>query len=456
MSKRLLVVDDDGDMGELLQEALRARGWDVTWMARAEEAFDALQSDEYDAVVTDLNLEGMSGIELCRRVIEKRPDIPIIIITGFGCMDAAISALRARACDFMNKPIDMGVLAHSLERAMHHRELKEELKRLRRETARPRIAGELIGQSSVMVKLHELIRRVSDTDTSVLLTGESGTGKELVAKALHLEGQRADKPFVAINCAAVPENLLESELFGHTRGAFTDAKTARKGLFEEANGGTLLLDEVGEMPLAMQAKLLRVLQERRVRPVGSSTETPFDVRIIAATNRDLDQEVEEGRFRQDLYYRLNVVHIHVPPLRSRGNDVLLLAQHFVRRFGERMGKPVTGVSPEAAKKLLTYDWVGNVRQLENWMERAVALARFEQITVDDLPEKLTTAETQPKAALAEFDSDHVLNLEEVERRYIERVLRFAGGNKLQAAKLLGLDRRTLYRKLERYESQSSP
>jgi DNA-binding NtrC family response regulator len=239
MSKRLLVVDDDGDMGELLQDSLRPRGWDVTWMQRAEDAFDALQNEVYDAVVTDLNLEGMSGIELCQRVMEKRPDIPIIVITGFGCMDAAISALRARACDFMNKPIDMSVLAHSLERAMHHRDLKEELKRLRQETDRSRAVGELVGQSSVMLKLFELIRRVSGTDTSVLLTGESGTGKELVAKALHREGPRGERPFVAINCAAVPENLLESELFGHTRGAFTDAKVARKGLFEEANGGTL-------------------------------------------------------------------------------------------------------------------------------------------------------------------------------------------------------------------------
>lgn len=453
MSKRLLVVDDDGDMGELLQESLRARGWEVSWLPRAEDAFEALQAQDFDAIVTDLNLEGMSGIELCQRVMEKRPDLPIIVITGFGCMDAAISALRARACDFMNKPVDMSLLAHSLERAMHHRDLKEELKRLRQETQRTHAPGDLVGQSSVMLKLYELIRRVSDTDASVLLTGESGTGKELVAKALHSQSPRAERPFVAINCAAVPENLLESELFGHTRGAFTDAKTARRGLFEEAGGGTLLLDEVGEMPLSMQAKLLRVLQERKVRPVGSSSEIPIDIRIIAATNRDLEAEVEEGRFREDLFYRLNVVHIHVPPLRSRGNDVLVLAQHFVRRIAERMGKPVTGVSPEVAKKLLVYEWVGNVRQLENWMERAVALTRFEQITVDDLPEKLSNYEAQPQTALAEFDAEHVLNLEEVERRYIERVLRFSGGNKLQAAKLLGLDRRTLYRKLERYEGK---
>jgi two-component system, NtrC family, response regulator AtoC len=263
MSKRLLVVDDDGDMGELLQDSLTTRGWEVTWKARAEEAFEALQNDEFDAVVTDLNLEGMSGIELCQRVMEKRPDIPIIVITAFGCMDAAISALRARACDFMNKPVDMSVLSHSLERALQHRDLKTELKRLRQEVSRSRTPGELVGQSSAMLKLFDLIRRVSNSQASVLLTGESGTGKELVARALHLESPRAERPFIAINCAAVPENLLESELFGHTRGAFTDAKTARKGLFEEADGGTLLLDEVGEMPLAMQAKLLRVLQERR-------------------------------------------------------------------------------------------------------------------------------------------------------------------------------------------------
>jgi DNA-binding NtrC family response regulator len=435
-------------MGELVQESLKPRGWDVCWQASGEQAFALLQEQEFDAIVTDLNLGGMTGIELCQRVMESRPDIPIIVITAFGCMDSAISALRARACDFMNKPLEMSVLAHSLDRAIQHRALREENKRLKEEAGR-RAPGELVGQSPAMVEVYDLIHRVCDADASVLLTGESGTGKELIARALHGQSSRAKRPFVAINCAAVPANLLESELFGHARGAFTDAKQARKGLFEEANGGTLLLDEVGEMPLDMQAKLLRVLQERRVRPVGSSAEVPFDARIVAATNKDLEAEVEAQRFREDLYYRLNVVQIHVPPLRARGTDVLPLAHHFLERAARRSGKPVTGISDEVARKLVAYDWPGNVRQLENWMERAVALTRFEQITVEDLPEKLALYEPETKVLL-EFDPEHVLNLEEVEKRYIERVLGLSDGNKMQAARLLGLDRRTLYRKLERY------
>lgn len=455
MSKRLLLVDDDGDMGELVQDSLRAHGWDVAWKASAEAAVELLHVEDFDAIVTDLNLEGMSGIDLCQRVMETRPEIPVIVITAFGCVEAVISALRARAYDFLSKPIDLSLLAHSLERAVHHRELKAEVKQLKEEARRYRGTAQLVGQSAVMARLNELIFRVARTEASVLIMGESGTGKELVARTLHASGPRENGPFVAINCAAVPANLLESELFGHTRGAFTDAKVARKGLFEEANGGTLLLDEVGEMPLEMQAKLLRVLQERKVRPLGSSAEIPFDVRIIAATNRDLEALVQEQRFREDLYYRLNVVQVRVPPLRARGNDVLLLAQCFVQRIAERSGKPVQGISAEAAKKLLAYDWPGNVRQLENWMERAVALTRFEQITVDDLPEKLTGFQPQSSASNGEFDSERVLNLEEVERRYIEKVLRLSGGNKLQAAKLLGLDRRTLYRKLERYEARQS-
>jgi len=314
--------------------------------------------------------------------------------------------------------------------------------------------GGLGGESRAMLKVYDLIRRVASTDTTVLLSGESGTGKELVARALHTESTRAAQPFVAINCAAVPASLLESELFGHVKGAFTDAKATRKGMFEQATGGTLLLDEIGEMPLDMQPKLLRVLQERQVRPVGGNVVVPVDARIIAATNRDLESEVEEQRFREDLYYRLNVVQIHVPPLRARGNDVLLLAQHFVRKFAERMGKGVTGISSEAAKKLVEYDWPGNVRQLENSMERAVTLTRFEQLTVEDLPERISRYESS-RMTIADVDSEHMLTLDQLEKRYIERVLKAAQGNKTQAARLLGVDRRTLYRKLERYEGGAS-
>jgi two-component system response regulator HydG len=454
MSRRILVIDDDQSMCELIQDSLQRNGWEVTWRLRGDEGLELVREQTFDVVITDVNLEQMNGLDLCRNLTENRPDTPVIVITAFGNMSSAIAAIRAGAYDFINKPIDMAQLSHVIDRAVQHRHLREEVKRLREASEISPGKGGLQGESRAMLKVYDLIRRVASTDTTVLLTGESGTGKELVARALHTESARSQMPFVAINCAAVPGSLLESELFGHVKGAFTDAKATRKGMFEQASGGTLLLDEIGEMPLDMQPKLLRVLQERQVRPVGGNTVAPVDARIIAATNRDLEGDVEAERFREDLYYRLNVVQIHVPPLRARGNDVLLLAQHFVRKFAERMGKGVTGISSEAAKKLLEYDWPGNVRQLENSMERAVTLTRFEQITVEDLPERISRYESS-RLTIADVDSEHILTLDELEKRYIERVLKAAQGNKTQAAKLLGVDRRTLYRKLERYEGGST-
>jgi len=294
-----------------------------------------------------------------------------------------------------------------------------------------------------------LVDRLSETDATVLITGESGTGKELVARALHQHSRRAAGPFVAINCAAMPEPLLESELFGHVKGAFTDARTPRQGLFLKASGGTLFLDEIGELPIGMQPKLLRALQEKTVRPVGSDREEPYDARILAATNRDIETEVEERRFREDLFYRINVVRIQVSPLRARGNDVLLLAQHFVKRFSTESGKPVVGISTAVAGKLLGYAWPGNVRELSNCIERAVALTRFEELSVDDLPEKIRDYRATD-LAVPGVDALELLPMEEVERRYILRVLAQVQGNKTLAAEALGLDRRTLYRKLERY------
>jgi DNA-binding NtrC family response regulator len=364
-------------------------------------------------------------------------------------MKSAIAAIRVGAYDFLNKPLEMETLIHAVNRAVQHRRLRDEVSRLTEEVKEARTFEGLVGKSIAMRRVYDLVHRVSVTDSSVLLTGESGTGKELVARALHGESPRAERPFIALNCAAVPTNLLESELFGHVRGAFTDAKTSRRGLFERADGGTVLLDEIGELPLEMQPKLLRVLQERKLRPVGGGTEISFDARILAATNRDLETEVEEGRFREDLYYRLNVVEIHVPPLRTRGNDILLLAQHFVTRLAGQMDKAVEGLSSEAAQKLLDYDWPGNVRELENAMERAVALTRFTRITVEDLPERVRSYEST-RITPIDVDAEQVLTIQELEKRYIERVLRAVDGNKTRAARLLGLDRRTLYRKLERY------
>ncbi|HVZ37365.1 MAG TPA: sigma-54 dependent transcriptional regulator, partial [Polyangiaceae bacterium] len=333
MKTKILVIDDDRDMCELIQEGLQRNGWSVDWRTRGDEGLALIDDESFDVVITDVNLENMSGLDLCRRLTENRPDMPVIVITAFGNMASAIAAIRAGAYDFINKPVDMAQLSLVIERALRHRHLREEVKRLTREVSTSGNQGMsgLSGESRAMQKVYDLIRRVANTDTTVLISGESGTGKELVARSLHTESNRAAMPFVGINCAAVPASLLESELFGHVKGAFTDAKATRKGLLEQASGGTLLLDEIGEMPLDMQPKLLRVLQERQVRPVGGNGVVPVDARIIAATNRDLESEVEEGRFREDLYYRLNVVQIHVPPLRARGNDVLLLAQHFVAK-----------------------------------------------------------------------------------------------------------------------------
>jgi two-component system response regulator HydG len=449
---RILVVDDDQSMCEVLEESLRRRGFTVSFRTSAAAALEAIAAEELDVLVTDLNMRGMNGIDLCERVARNRPDVPVVVITAFGNMDTAIAAIRAGAYDFITKPFEIDQLKLTLERAIAHRTLREEVKRLRRAVADSRSFEDILGASPAMKAAYDLLDRVTESDASVLVTGESGTGKELVARALHKRGKRKNGPFVAINCSAMPETLLESELFGHARGAFTDARAAHTGLFVQASGGTLFLDEVGEMPLGLQPKLLRALQERTVRPLGSSTEIPFDVRIIAATNRDLDTAVEEKLFREDLYYRINVIHVALPPLRARGSDVLTLAQYFVERFAAMSGKQIVGVSPEAAEKLLAYSWPGNVRELQNTIERAVALARYDKILLEDLPEKVATYRSS-HVLVAGDDPSELVPMEEVERRYILRVLEAVGGNKTLASQVLGLDRKTLYRKLERYEGR---
>jgi len=450
MRAQILVIDDDRSMCELLDESLGAAGYDVAWQLNAEDGIEALQRRDFDLVITDLNLEGASGIELCRRIKENRPNTPVIVITGFADMSAAVDAIRAGAHDFISKPVELPVLQHAIERSLKFRHLREQITRLRQAEVPPTESlGALIGKSRAMRTVFDLVRRVAPSDTTVLLSGDSGTGKELVARALHEHSPRAANRFVAINCAAMPSELLESELFGHVRGAFTDAKTAREGLFEQANDGTLLLDEIGEMALDMQPKLLRVLQERSMRPVGGNASIAVKARVIAATNRDLEGEVEARRFREDLFYRLNVVQIHIPPLRARGNDILLLADHFVQKFATRAGKNISGLTPDAQRALLAHDWPGNVRQLENSIERAVALSRGEQLEVEDLPERVVRSNTLARAA-DDVDLEHVLTLDQIERRQIERAIRQHHGNKTRAAKALGIDRRTLYRKLERY------
>jgi len=445
----VLIVDDDQSMCETLEAGLVRRKFKVTWRTSGVEALELLASTDVDTVVTDVNMQDMNGIELCERIVANRPDVPVVVITAFGNMETAIAAIRVGAYDFIIKPLEIDALALAIERAIQHRSLREEVKRLRRMVEESRRVDELLGSSPAIKKVYELLDQVVDSTASVLVTGESGTGKELVARALHERSRRKDGPFVAINCAAMPEALLESELFGHVRGAFTDARAARTGLLVQADGGTLLLDEIGDLPLPLQPKLLRALQERKVRPVGGDEEIPFDVRLVATTNRDLESAVEEERFREDLYFRINVIHVKMPPLRARGGDVLLLAQAFIDRLAAQAGKHVTGISPVAAERLMAYSWPGNIRELQNCIERAIAITGYEKIAVDDLPEKIRGYRSS-HVLVASDDPSELVPLEEVERRYILRVMEATGGNKTMAAQILGLTRKTLYRKLERY------
>jgi DNA-binding NtrC family response regulator len=451
VDRRVLIIDDDPSMLEMLRSELERRSYDVITQPSPEAALRDLADQDFGVILSDLTMRGMSGVDLCREVVLLREDTPVIVMTAFASIESAIASIRAGAYDFVIKPLDPDDLVMTIERALRHRELREEVTRLRRAVSELQPFDEMIGESAAMKKMCQVIARVAQSEATVLVTGESGTGKELVARALHARSPRASGPFVAINCAAMPESLLESELFGHVKGAFTDARVARSGLFVRASGGTLFLDEIAEIPMAMQAKLLRALQERTVRPVGGDAELPFDARIVAATNRDLEGEVEEKRFREDLFYRINVVHIEVPPLRMRENDALLLAQSFLQRAQPSGQMRVVGIKSAAAERLAAYPWPGNVRELQNCVERAVALAQFDHLGVDDLPERVGQYKPSRIAlALDGADPSTFLPMDEVERRYIAQVLDALGGNKASTARVLGMDRRTLYRKLERW------
>ena len=446
MASHLLVVDDDQPTAEFLAATLEAAGYAVTWVTTAEDAIERLRQDNFDTLLTDLGMPGTSGLELCVRALEIQPQLPLVVVTGHADLESAVGAMRAGAYDFITKPVDVKLLLHRVERAVQHAQLSQEVRRLRQALGRTEATGRMVGRSRAMQQLFDLIARVGASSAPVLVLGESGTGKELAARAIHEASVRATGPFVALNCAAVPPSLIESELFGHVKGAFTDARQARAGLFVEANGGTLFLDEIGDLPLELQPKLLRALQEQRVRPVGGSSEIEFDARIITATNTDLEQRVEEERFREDLLYRIDVVRINMPPLRDRGHDILLLAQHFLDQYAAGTTR---ALSEEAAAKLLAYDWPGNVRELENCIQRAVALARSEQIVVDDLPDKIKEHRSD-RVMLTFEDAEELVTLEELQARYIRRVLDMVGGNKSKAARILGLDRRSLYRRLDKY------
>jgi two-component system response regulator HydG len=428
---------------------LSGQGHGVETASNLTQACASAKSFEPHVVLTDLNMAGGSGLELCQRFAESWPDIPVIVITAFGSMQAAIDAMRAGAYDFVTKPFDIEALGLVVDRAFQHHALKSEVKRLRAAVGQAGWGDDILGKSAPVVEMRSMLERVSKTEATVLITGETGTGKEVAARVLHQQGNRRSGPFVAVNCSALPEALLESELFGHVKGAFTDARSQRAGVFVEADKGTLFLDEIAELPITVQAKLLRALEERRVRPVGGDGEVPFDARLIAATNRDLEQAVQEGTFREDLFYRLNVVHLSVPPLRSRGGDALVLAQHFLAQFAAHSRPEVVGISESAAERLLSYPWPGNIRELRNAIERAVALTQFDHVRPDDLPERIRNYEPR-HVLVASDDLEELVSLEEVERRYILKVLQAAGGNKSLAAQTLGVSRRTLYRKLGEY------
>jgi two-component system, NtrC family, response regulator AtoC len=454
--RRVMIVEDDDALRGLLLTEVEDRGLDVRGAGSAEEARSVLDEWPADVVVTDIQLPGASGRDLLRWGVEVPGGPDFIMITAFGSVREAVECLQAGAGDFLTKPLDLDHLAASLRRVLELRALRRQVAEYREVLGDPEFHG-MVGRSAPMRDLFGRITRIAAAEGPVLVVGESGTGKELVARAIHAESPRAGRSFVAVNCAGIPEHLLESEFFGHTEGAFTGARRSRRGLFEEADGGTLMLDEIGEMPQGLQAKLLRVLQDGRVRPVGSNREREVDVRVVASTNRDLQDDVGSGRFREDLYFRLETYTLTVPPLRDRGEDRDLLLAHFLSLHALRAGKAIEGFSPAAMKLLQRYPFPGNVRELKNVVERAVTFASGRVVEEDALPDRVRAARPTPtpsgdRAPLPAgvlLDSDDVLpQLRDVERRYIRYVLDRVDGNKRRAAALLGIARRTLYRRLE--------
>jgi len=446
--RSVLVVDDEPAMREMLVSLLDESGIQAHGAGSAREALAMSSEADFDAVISDIRMPEKDGVTLLSELREARPETPVILMTAFGSIDSAVEAMRDGAFDYITKPFKRGSVLASLERAFERRALEQENRRLRRALDRTTSFGDLIGASAAMHEIFALIRKISSSRSNVLVTGESGTGKEVVARTIHFTGARAHAPFVPINCTAMPEGLLESELFGHVRGAFTGAHATKHGLFEEANGGTIFLDEIGDMSPVLQSKLLRVLQDHEIRPVGGNKAVRVDVRVIAATNKDLRAEVAAGRFRQDLYYRLNVIAIHIPPLRERPEDIPLLANAFLERHAPDRK---VALSSEALALLRRQTWEGNARELENVLERALLLASGHVIGPDELPfdTKSAARSGQPAAGhadLLESAVDRQLSLHELVSLYTERILQSVNGNKVRAARILGINRRTLYRR----------
>jgi DNA-binding NtrC family response regulator len=449
MSGRILIAEDDADLRDLLQDELEDAGYETVAAidGRAALAHIEREREVFDLLITDVKMPGMTGDLLLGAMREKRPEAPAVVITAFGSVEQAVEMVKAGAFQYLTKPFDTDDLLATVKKALAETAPQREQARLRREM--PATPERIVGASRPMQELFKLITRAARSTSTVLVTGESGTGKEVVARSIHELSERKSS-FVPVNCAAIPSELIESELFGHTGQAFTGARQARAGLFEAADGGTLFLDEIGELPLPTQPKLLRVLQEGTVRRVGADHERTINVRVIAATNRDLEKEVAENRFREDLYWRLNVIHVHIPPLRERPFDVPLLVEHFLARLAERSGQPAFEVSPEALAVLTAYSWPGNVRELENVLERSVAMVDGTTIRDADLPERVRGS--GKTGSLLTRARDQRMTLAELEKEYILETLRLTGGNKSRAAEILGFDRRTLHRKLDEYRA----
>jgi DNA-binding NtrC family response regulator len=447
VSMTVLVVEDEEVTRKLCSEVAESCGMKAIAVASAAEALELLDLHSVDIMLTDLKLQQSSGLELLKRVRDVYPQVVVVVLTQYGTIDSAVEATRLGAADYVTKPFHVEDLRSRLMRVARDVDLRQENQLLREQLrTRPGFGG-LIGVSERMQRVYKMIEKVSQHEYPVLILGESGTGKELVARSIHFSGERKSRPFAPVDCSALVPTLIESELFGYVKGAFTGAVQAKQGLLEAAQGGTLFLDEIGDLPVDLQAKLLRVLQEREVKPVGSTERRPLDVRIIAATNRDLEAAIRNGSFRQDLYFRLNVVQIKLPPLRERKSDIPLLVTSFLDKFTDPQG-PARSISEDAMRRLVAYDWPGNVRELENAIERAVALGSGPIVHVGDLPSSLQypSSERAP-------EKEELLPLEELERRAILRMLRETGGDKLAAARMLGIGKTTLYRKLKQYNME---
>ena len=446
---QVLVVDDDEKMQNMLQKFLIRSDYSVSLAGNGGEALQSLRECNFDIVLSDIRMPEMDGMELLKQIRERCPETTVIMMTAFGSVDSAVEAMKQGAYDYISKPFKMDEVLIVLSRVVEEKRLRRELVSMREALAERYAFDNIIGKSKPMQEVYDLIRRVAPTTATVLIRGRSGTGKELVARAIHFNSLRKEGTFVPVNCSAIPEDLLESELFGHVKGAFTGAIADKRGLFVEADGGTLFLDEIAEMGTELQSKLLRVLQEREVRLVGGTRHIAVDVRVIAATNQDLEAQVKKGRFREDLYYRLNVIPVSLPDLRERLEDTPLLVDHFLEKYADEVGG-IKQMSREALAVLMRHSWPGNVRELENMVERVAVLCLGEEIQMEDLPAELRSAEGGLLARAAREE----ITLDELEKEYILMVLERTGGNQTRTAEIMGIDRRTLYRKLQSYKVET--